>query len=144
MGMGGAIGMLGTGMSAMGQMQAGNQAASAHGYNAKVALQRADATRTSGALSEYQMKKRHAIVMGNMVAMSAKSGVSFTGSPIMVMKDSLANANLEVMIGRYNTEVEARGYESQAKIDRRMASNAKSSGMMNAGATILGGVTQLF
>jgi len=143
MGMGGALGMLGTGMSAMGQMQAGNQAASAHGYNAKVALQRADATRTSGALSEYQMKKRHAIVMGNMVAMSAKSGVSFTGSPIMVMKDSLANANLEVMIGRYNTEVEARGYESQAKIDRRMASNAKSSGMMNAGATILGGVTQL-
>ena len=141
--MGGAIGMLGTGMSAMGQMKAGNQAASAHGYNAKVALQRADATRTSGALSEYQMKKRHAIVMGNMVAMSAKSGVSFTGSPIMVMKDSLANANLEVMIGRYNTEVEARGYESQAKIDRRMASNAKSSGMMNAGATILGGVTQL-
>ena len=141
--MGGAIGMLGTGMSAMGQMQAGNQAASAHGYNAKVALQRADATRTSGALSEYQMKKRHAIVMGNMVAMSAKSGVSFTDSPIMVMKDSLANANLEVMIGRYNTEVEARGYESQAKIDRRMASNAKSSGMMNAGATILGGVTQL-
>ena len=141
--MGGAIGMIGTGVSALGKIQAGNQAASAHKYNAQIALQQADATRTSGKLEEFKQNKRDAQVIGMQRATSAKSGVSFTGSPIMVLKDSLANANLTMMINRYNTEVEARSYESQAKIDRRMASNAKSSGMMSAGATILGGVTQL-
>jgi len=144
MGMGGAIGMLGTGMSAMGQMQAGKQSAAASRYNAQLAIQQADATRTSGKLAEYQQNKRDAQVIGMQRAVSAKSGVSFTGSPIMVLKDSLANANLNMMVNRYNTEVEARSYESQAKIDRRMASNAESSGMMSAGATILGGVTKLF
>lgn len=141
--MGAALGMMGTGMSAMGQMQAGKQQAAAHRYNAQIAIQNADATRTRGKLEEYRENKRVAQVIGSQRALTAKSGVSFTGSPIMVFKDSMANANLNMMINRYNTEVEARSYESQAKIDTRMAGYAESSGRMNAMTTILGGVTQL-
>jgi hypothetical protein len=144
MGIGAGIGLVGTGLSALGSIQQGQQQADAHRYNAQIAAQQADSTRISGRLEEHKMKKRYATTIGSMRALSAKSGVSFTGSPIMALKDSLTNANLDIAINRYNTEIEARSYESQAKIDTRMAGYAESSGYTGAATTILGGVSKLF
>ena len=98
MGIGAGMGLVGTGISAIGQMKAGSQRAGAYRYNAQIAAQQADAARISGRLEETKMRKRFAYTIGSMRAISAKSGVSFTGSPIMALKDSLTNANLDIAI----------------------------------------------
>ena len=50
--------------------------------------------------------------------MFGKSGVTLSGSPLEVITDSLANAEMDISIDKYNSEVAARGFETEAKLTR--------------------------
>ncbi len=107
-------------------------------YNAEVAYQSAQATRTGAALTEHQTRKEIKDIISQQRAGYAFAGVNVTtGSPLDVLFESLANAELDVAIGNYNAEVEARQYESGAQISKWEGRQAFYGGIAQGGLTLL-------
>ena len=87
-------------------------------YNAALYERQAQSTRVSQTLLAEQKKKIISAQTGSQIAAAGASGFRFSGSPITVMLDSLSNANLDLAIDRYNSEVKARGFEGEAGMSR--------------------------
>lgn len=155
-----AIMLVGGVMSAYGQYQEGQETKKMQEYNAKIneqnaALMRAGAAkeasiiRQNAILNEYRQRKQMAYVTGEQVGGYAARGVSVgTGSPLDVVADSIANAELEIAIGKwnaeneiavltYNAEVAARNKESEAKMRRMYGQAAATTATYKAGGTLL-------
>lgn len=106
-------------------------------YNASLLEQRATARRKSQDLLEIQKRKIIKSRIGTQVAQTGASGFRFTGDPITIMADSLANAEMDIAIDRYNSEIEARGFEGQASMTRFEASQRSSQKYVSAGTSFL-------
>lgn len=115
MGIVSAIGGLASGF---GQMQSAGAETQMGEYNAQVYEQNAQAKRQSQALSEIQKRKAAKGVIGSQVASYAHSGIKMSGSPLEVMLDSYSNSEMDIAIDKYNSEVEARGYQNKAGMER--------------------------
>jgi len=87
-------------------------------FNAEISNQRAAAERSSQDLLEIQKRKVIKKQVGTQIALFGKSGIRFSGSVIDVITDSIANAELDIAIDRFNSEISARGFETQAELDR--------------------------
>jgi hypothetical protein len=130
--------VLSQGLSAFGLFQSGQQQKAAANYNAQIAGQNATVARESGALTEYQQKKNLEAMVGTQAAQFAAGGVSVTsGSPIDVMTDTLSKGYLDIAINKYSTELAARGYESQAAMDKYEGNQAATEGTFKAGLSLL-------
>lgn len=152
--------LVGGAVSAFGQMEEGREEQRAQEYNARVLEQNAAAERAAAAqkvkvikenavLNEYRDRKSLATVTGEQVAGYAGRGVSVgTGSPLDVIADSIANAELEIAIGNWNTENEvatttynaelaARNKESEARMRRLYGKSAATNAMYSGLGTLL-------
>ena len=155
-----AVALTGGAMSAYGQYQEGQAEKRAQAYNARIEEQNAELIRAGAAkesdiikqnaiLNEYRQRKQLAITTGQQVGGYAARGVSVgTGSPLDVIADSIANAELEISIDKwnaqnqidvntYNAEVAARGKESSAYLRRIYGKEAASTATWKAGGTLL-------
>lgn len=160
-----AVGLVGAGVSAYGQYQAGQEAKSQENYNAQVLQQQAAAQRASAAreaeiirqnatLNEYRQRKQMAINVGSQVGAYAKSGVAVgTGSPLDVIADDIANQELEIQLGQwnakndaattiYNAEIGAKKSESEAEMRRRYGRAAATNATYQSVGTLLSSGTQ--
>ena len=136
------LNLLGSGISAYGQYQSGRQAESAYNYNASLAEQNATVVRQSQQLTEYQKKKNLEAQVGHQIAQYAGSGVDVnTGSPIDVMTDTLSKGYLDIAIDKYNAELSARGYESEAAMKRYEGKQIRRESTLQAGLGLLKGAT---
>lgn len=134
------LGLIGTGVSAFGQYQAGQDSKKAGEYNAAIAMRQAEERRRSGELVEYQQRKNLEATVGNQAARYAGSGISVTtGSPISVMTDTLAKGYLDIAIESYNNSVAARNYESQAAMSQYEGKQSAKRGTTAAALTLLKG-----
>ena len=125
-------------VDAVGSITSGISANNAAKYNAQISEQQAGAERESAKLTEYQKRKEIKQVIGSQQFAYARSGVNpMTGSPLTVMLDSLSNAELDIAIGNYNSETQARRYESEAEMSRWKGRQAVYSGYSQAGSTLL-------
>lgn len=79
-----------------------------------------------------------------MRAAYGASGVSLEGSPLDVLENSAAEAELDALTIRYKGKVGAMGSESEAATQRARASNAKTEGYYNAGTALLGGANKYY
>lgn len=113
----------GSALSAIGALQQGKAAQAAANYNAqsaemeaqsREAAQRAQATRQLGAT-------RAAI---------GKSGATSEGTPLMVLAESAANAEIDAL----NTRLTG---QRQANLYRARGANARTQGYISAGASLL-------
>jgi len=125
-----------------------NQAAAAR-YNQQVAGQNAEAVRAAGEVAEEQQRKKNVRLLGAQQAMYAGSGVTLEGTPLEVMAQTAGDMEFDILASRYNTEVQARRWESQGRFygfeaDRSlsMADNAGAAGILGAGTTILTGASR--
>jgi len=120
------MGALTTGLlvagSAIGQIQQGQAAASASKanasltelqgreanitaeYNAAVSRANAEAIRTSADLDIERQKKAKETLRGSQVTRYAKGGVKLEGSPLEVLIDSAAQAELDMLITDFNAK----------------------------------------
>lgn len=129
-----ALPLVAAGISAFGTYQQGQQAAGAYGQNAAIALEQAKATRTRAELSTFQKQKNLESAIGQQRSQYAAAGVSvLVGSPVDVMVDTLSKGYLDQAIDRYNNEVAARGFESEAAMDRYKAKQVKRESLLKAG-----------
>jgi len=133
-----AAALISGGISAFGQYKEGQEASAAYRYNADIAEQEADFIRQGAVLNEYRQRKRLQAVTGAQAARYAKSGVSvLTGTPLDVMTDSIANAELEISIDQWNAENMARRKRSEAQMLRRYGKSAMSMARTKMAGTLL-------
>jgi len=100
------------GFSAFSQWKAGDKEKDAFDFNAAMYDTEAINIRESAKLDEFRERKSLKGFVGQQISGYAASGVEMTGSPLDVIRDTAANAELEIAIGKYNSEILARQKES--------------------------------
>lgn len=120
-------------MTAVSAISQASQASNAAKYNAQVAEQNAQIARQQGAAAAEAQARQAKQQLGKMQANYAASGVDVgQGSPLDVLADSAAQAELDNLNTRYNYDLRARGFDNTSNLERSNASNAMSSGYLNA------------
>ena len=145
-------------VSAIGAIQQGEaQAASqraqaqANDFNATVARNNATIASDQANAKEEAQRRHFAALQGQAVAGVAQSGTGFDGSNMDVLKQNAINNELDALTIRYEGQNQAKGLMAQSQLDtynasvnRMNASNAQTSGYLNAGANILSGASQAY
>jgi len=135
------IAMIGMGagglLSAYSQIQAGEAAAKMGEYNARLLEYQAGVSRETAAYEEKRLRRGAERFKGKQRALYAKAGVTFEGSPLLVLADTAAEAEMDALAIRYGGETRARGYEMEAISSRWQGKMAKLTGRIGAVSTIL-------
>lgn len=128
-----------SGVKAIGQLQAADAQSQAARYNAKLANQQAEVERQQTLAREEAQRRQAAQILGQQRAAFAQSGGGMGGSAADVMQQSTALAELDALTIRYEGDLRARGFDTQAEQERFAARTAKKQGYYQAAGTILGG-----
>lgn len=131
-------------LTGVGHLFGAKEETQASEYNAQVFEQQAQAERESQRLLEYQKRKSIKAQIGSQVAAAGASGFRFSGDPITIMQSSLANAELDIAIDKYNSEIRARGAQSSAERERIEGRQAASRQYASAGSSFLGTASNMF
>ena len=131
------LGLVGKGVEGVGQLIGARQEIETGEFNATVLKERSQAERSSQVLLEEQKRRILKNRIGTQISLFAKSGVKLTGSPIDVLTDSIANAEMDIAIDRFNSEVAARGFETEAEIERFTARQKATTARFKAGRSFL-------
>ena len=108
-------------------------------YNAKVAENQATAARNAAAIREQQHREQVRRLAAGQRAGYGGAGVTGEGSPLLVMADTLEQAELDAQRIRYGGEVSATGLQSQARLQRFQGDQYARAGALGAGTTLLSG-----
>lgn len=119
----------GTAMQTIGAIRQGNAEASAAQYNAQAATQEA-------AAKEAAQRRQADQVQGQLRASLSKSGVRMEGTPLAVLAESAAEAEIDAQNTRWNRDREV-------AIQGARASNARTAGYLNAGTSLLTGLSKI-
>jgi hypothetical protein len=145
------------GVSAYSSIQQGKAASRMASYNALIAKRNADLALKRQELQQIQIRieeKRHREKSKRTIAtqrtLFGKAGVvSETGTPLLVMADTAAEAELDaISIRLAGSAEEARivaegaGFEQQSQLAKMRGSAAKTVGRIGAGSALLSGITQ--
>lgn len=143
-----------TGISAVGslmqgraQSNAANYNAAQANYNAGIAEQNANIAIAQGNAESYRQGIEATRQIGKMRALYGASGVSVeSGSPLDVLADSTRSAVIDQQVTQYNYALKAQqyrqqaaGFQATANLDNANASNAMTSGYLNAFGTVMSG-----
>lgn len=111
-------------------------------YNAQVAENQAFQARQAAAVRAEQSRERSRRIQSAARARAAASGVELEGSPGFVLLDNARQAELDAQRLKYGGEVQAEGYDAQARLHRFMAPQYEQAGMIQSGTTLLTGFSQ--
>lgn len=128
--------LIGPAISAIGQIREGEAANSAAQYNAQVAEQNAQTTLAQSAEEERRLRVMARKQIGDARANYGASGVSLEGSPLDVLEESAATAELDALTVRYGGQQKAQAYRNEAKLERFRGKNSKTSGYLSAAGTL--------
>ena len=128
---------LGMGLSAYGQYQEGRQRAQAEEYNADVARQQAEIVKARSKIEVLQQRKRAVSFRSTQEALYSKAGVTLSGSPLKVMEESWANAELDILMTEFDAFTQASRLQSEATQREAAAKARKTAGYTRAGTTLL-------
>lgn len=131
---------IGTVVSVMGVLNQGQQAKQAAEYNAAVARNNAIAARQQAAANAAAQERKSRQQIGAMRAAYGASGVGLEGSPIDVLENSAAMAELDRQNILYAGTLKAQGYESTAGQELMRGENAVTSSYFAAGSALLSGM----
>lgn len=129
----------GTAMQAVGAIHQGNANAAISEYNANVANNSAAIVQQQGAEQERLARISASKQIGMMTASYGASGVTGDGSAEDVIRNSAANAELNALTLKSNTDIKATALKNEASLDYYRANNDRVSGYFNAFAGALGG-----
>lgn len=136
-------GVAGAALSGIGAYQQNKAAQASSEYNAEASEMAADAARdAAGAEAEDRRRK----LMGQRataIANRGASGVTFAGTPLLVDEDILGEIELDVMRTGQKGEARATELKNQARLDRMSAKSYGRAAPISAGASLLGGISQV-
>lgn len=141
-------------VGAIGAIQQGNAAAASENsaaqaarYNAEMDRQRAVMALQQGNAQEEASRRESRAKMGNLRAGLAENGIGLdSGTGADLVQESSLNSELDALNIRYNAQINARGYNEQAKLNdysaeaaRGRAKTARTAGFLGAAGSILTG-----
>lgn len=132
-----AAGAVGGLLGAYGQMQQADASEKAGKMNAAQDLQNAQASRAQGADEQRRLRIQTRKALGSIKAGYGASGISMEGSAMDVLMESSANAEMDVWTVGHNSEMQARQYENQAKMDLYKGTIGAGNSQMGAAAQLL-------
>ena len=121
---------MGTAVGALGAIGAGKAENSAAQFNADSARMEAQARETAQRTAAQRQ-------LGSIRAGVSKSGATMEGTPLAVLSESAANAEIDALNTRYSGQREAALYASRGR-------NAKTAGYMRAGTSLLSSAGRYF
>lgn len=134
----------GVGLSAFGQVKAGNAAKKIGDYNAKVYEQQAQDAISRGTEDEQKFRQGVKMLIGSQKAGFAGQGVDVnSGSALDVQADAAFLGELDALTIRTNAAREANGYRAQAENARMGGSAQQTASRFGAASTVLGGASSL-
>lgn len=114
-----AAAMVGGGIiGAYGQMYQGHAAKQAGEFNAQVAEQNAELAIKQAKEEEVKFRSVMKRQLGDMRAAIGASGITLEGSPLEVIEDSAAQAEMDAISIRKAGEMKAHTYRTDAKLQR--------------------------
>lgn len=139
------IQIIGMAVSAMSAISQASQQKNAANYNAQIAEQNATASRQAASANAERQKRSAERQLGSMQAGYSASGVSSSeGSALDILSQSARDAELDYQTILHGGEMQARGYQNTANLERSRAANAMSSGYMSAAGTLIGGAGKAY
>lgn len=112
-------------LGAAGSIQEGNAAASASRWNAHMARLEAEE-------NERRSRRESDMLVGRQRAATASQGTTLEGSPMMIVKDTVAEAEIEALHIRSGGSARVAAYQKQGDA-------AQFAGMLGAGSSLLQG-----
>ena len=133
-------GMIGPMIMVAGQLYQGVQAKSTADYNAAVAKEEA---KTQAVLTDIEIARHRRAskkLQSEQIARYGAAGVTLEGSPILVMADSAADAELDEALIKFEGASKARALRSEARLHKLTGDAAFTGSLIKAGSTLLPGV----
>lgn len=115
-------------ISAVGALQAGEAAQNAANYNAAMAEAEARAEET-------RRRAEGKRALASTRAGIAKSGAAFEGTPLMVLAESAANAEIDALNAQWSGKTQSIAYRAQGQ-------QARTASYFQAGTSLLTGAHQ--
>ena len=128
--------------SAYGQYEQGQAQKKWGSYSAAVAERDAETARMNAEYEAGVHRKETQRLLGRQRALYGKSGVTFEGSPLLMMAETAAEGELDALMIKREGELRAQGYHSEATLSRMRGRAAQSAGYYGAGSTLLTGAGQ--
>lgn len=125
-----AMAVVGSVMQANAIRQQGKAEAAAAEFNARSAEQEASS-------KESMIRQQASRQMGTIRSQIGKSGATSAGTPLLVLAESAANAEIDALNAQYTGQ-------RQAALYRAGGQNAKSQARTMAGATLLSSASKIF
>lgn len=133
------------------QSNALNQQAAAERRNQMLLTAQARVARQQAGAEEEAQRRQSRQFLGTQRAAMGQSGVGFGGTPGMLYEDNAMQAELDALNIRYGGEQQAANLINQAneagvsaQILKNNAKQARRSGYLKAGVSLLGGAASLF
>jgi hypothetical protein len=134
-GAGGAFGLaqtlatVGTGLGVAGALRAGQAGQQAAAYNMESA-------RMEGAMREAAQRQQSSRQLSSIRAGISKSGTTMEGTPLMVLAESAANAEIDALNTRFSTSREM-------GLQRMRGQEARRAAYWSAGTSLLTGMSRI-
>jgi hypothetical protein len=138
------VALIGVGLSAMGQAQAGAQSEAAAKERALVGEAQADDALARGGMEEQRYRRQVAQIAGTQRAQVGARNVRTSGTALDLFSDTQATANEDALTIRNESAREAWGYRVGADESRRWGKTARSNANWQAGSTLLTGAAQSY
>ncbi len=132
-----------TAVSALGAIYQGNAASAQANAAANTAAANARNVRLQSNAAEETTRRKNAMQMGMIRAISAESGFDpNSGSLASLQVRNAQEMELDALTGRYNANLQAISFDNQAATLRNQAKAARTSGYLNAfGSLAQGGAS---
>lgn len=138
------LGILGTVVSAAGSIVSGMQQAQMAEMQAKAYEQQAQADAQASSYEASREKHRQELAAAASRAQVGASGVAFSGSPTEVLVANAGQAELDISAIKYGSQLRQNQLGTQAAISRFSGRQARVAGFINAGSSLIGGVSNLY
>lgn len=134
----------GTGIAAYSSYAQGQAADKSAKYNAKLAEQQAVTAQQSANAQAAAQRTQYRHILASNEAATGASGVAVdVGSPLLVMADNAAQAELNARMTEWGGQARAQGIRSEIPLLRIQGQRAAQAGMFGAGRTLLSGAVDL-
>ena len=137
----GAVALGGAAMSAAGQAKSGKAMSAADNYNASIYDEQAKAVEQAAEFDVVKQKRAAERLAGTQRADYAGAGVVQSGTPLAVELQSASEAEMDMMITKWNAKVDAAKLRSGAALQRQYGAMAETAGNTQAMGTLLSGAT---
>ena len=131
-------------ISAAGSIAQGQAANAAAQAQAQALEQQAEAERKASGFEQAQTFRKQQLEMSAARASVGASGLAITGSPTEALIANVGQNQLDLQAIQFGSTIKQNNLRTQADISRMQGKQAKTASFINAGSSLISGVSSLY